>query len=327
MNDKEFKDAVYRKYNAYLQDQNTCDFLKQSPRKKTSSVLTTILLTLLLLILAAGAALAAAHYAGVWKEPVPYNYDEEKVVTEEKIEQSLGEDQIRKIAKETLAHLMGSAEEITGCTLGNDPTTDSTFWEITTAGENYLRLNGKSGKLMHFSVGDMSRSFKETDRPTAEQTAQKIYSALWKEKGHTLTALASQGDGQWTADFCRIYNGIANPYQCVRLWFAPSKKEVLLVSVFDDPFENNPYAIPQEQAISIAAQSYGAQNIKAITAQKAIEKMNALLYQKEHEGQYRTEQIVRNVWKVQITDQKTDFKEWYFVDATTGELIGGDALK
>ena len=54
--------------------------------------------------------------------------------------------------------------------------------------------------------------------------------------------------------------------------------------------------------------------------------MNAQLYQKENEGTYRTEGLVRNVWKVSV-ENATGFEEYYFVDGTTGELIGGDQTK
>ncbi len=44
---------------------------------------------------------------------------------------------------------------------------------------------------------------------------------------------------------------------------------------------------------------------------------------------YRTENLVRKVWRVEIEYNNDLFKdlEAYFVDCTTGEILGGDAIK
>ena len=57
----------------------------------------------------------------------------------------------------------------------------------------------------------------------------------------------------------------------------------------------------------------------------------SLIYSKEYppdlDKEYRTESIVRNVWNIEVIERKYGYKEKYFVDATTGEIIGGDMVK
>ena len=96
--------------------------------------------------------------------------------------------------------------------------------------------------------------------------------------------------------------------------------------------------------------------IKNINSNLAIEKMNGdaykritnynQYYKEKHEREYplknivsyRTENIVRKIWKVtieydipKILDSNSEYNHFdryynYFVDATTGEIIGGSAI-
>ena len=44
---------------------------------------------------------------------------------------------------------------------------------------------------------------------------------------------------------------------------------------------------------------------------------------------YRTDNLVRKVWRIEIKYKNDLFSdvEAYFIDCTTGEIIGGDAIK
>ena len=44
---------------------------------------------------------------------------------------------------------------------------------------------------------------------------------------------------------------------------------------------------------------------------------------------YKTDDIIRKVWVVDITYENNMFtdKDIYFVDCTTGEIIGGDSIR
>ena len=119
----------------------------------------------------------------------------------------------------------------------------------------------------------------------------------------------------------------------------------------DNTYQNNPVVITEEEAINIAKnkeQELSPHEITNVTSSLSIEKMNAFIYQLENdkydvtgtmedETYYKTENITRKVWKVKIEHNVDDkdyidynqyikegMNKYYYVDATTGEIIGGD---
>lgn len=327
MNDQEFREAVYRKYELCKSGQGM-DFLNAHPRRHTRTILLTLVLVILLAAVLAGTIAAATHYLPrVWKEPVPYDL-EDQTVAEEDRQQALTEESVRKTALGLVSALFHQTDEIISCTLTKDPSLDTTFWEISTAGGYSLRLTGETGKAVWISSSS-GETFRASDRVTAERVSAELLHAFPEDSSdYTLTSLVPAGvTGWWQADYCRVYDGVANPYQCIRLLFAPAAGKLLTLNFFDDPFENNPYIVLEKEALAIVTDAYGAENIREIHAEKSINKMNAMLYEKEHGGNWRTDGIVRNVWYVTVTNKETGHQMIYFVDGTTGELIGGDEIK
>ena len=112
----------------------------------------------------------------------------------------------------------------------------------------------------------------------------------------------------------------------------------MMLTIFDYDFENNPIVITKEEATQIAkdknVQLRESGKIQNIETKLDIRKMNEYVYLRElakdgNYGSYRTEDIVRKVWVVEITYENELFvdKDIYFVDCTTGEIIGGDSVK
>ena len=166
---------------------------------------------------------------------------------------------------------------------------------------------------------------------------------------------AQADDPLWRADFCKKYDGIVNKYQCIRISFVPEVKRIKMLTVFDEAFDNNEVKITKEEAIEIAKAKLkdigrDESKIKSITAELSIEEMNTIWFETERlneknevaenktetnrtidtsdEGYRVPETVIRKVWKVTI-DSSEEFavKDDFFVDATTGEIIGGDTTK
>ena len=118
----------------------------------------------------------------------------------------------------------------------------------------------------------------------------------------------------------------------------------------ENNFENNEYVISEEEAINIAKakeEEFSGEPIINITAKKSIEKMNQFVYclenNIEEQTSVRTENRIRNVWVVKIEHEKEPknkdntlsniesvkryMSKKYYIDATTGEIIGGDQAK
>lgn len=164
----------------------------------------------------------------------------------------------------------------------------------------------------------------------------------------------SQANKLLGANFYKYYDGIANKNESLNISFMYYNGEIYLNSVLinkDDTYQNNPVVITKEEAINIAKnkeQELNPYEITNVTSSLSIEKMNAFIYQIENdkydvtgstedEIYYETEDITRKVWRIKVEhnvdarNYSEDYNKYikegmnkiYFVDATTGEIIGG----
>lgn len=113
----------------------------------------------------------------------------------------------------------------------------------------------------------------------------------------------------------------------------------------DSNFENNAIVLSKEEAIRIATnkeKEFSSLEISSAEAELAIEKMNIFIYRLENNiennsSEYKVDDISRNVWKVEIKHKKNEkpkdskietvkqmYNKNYYIDATTGEIIGGE---
>ena len=166
----------------------------------------------------------------------------------------------------------------------------------------------------------------------------------------------NHGNDLLTAKFYKYYNGIANKYESCSVSFISVNGEVMLYSIIiniDNTFQNNEVLISKDDALNIAVnkeKEFSNYDITNTDVELSIEKMNALIYAIENEifkepqsmeerTYYKTEDITRKVWKVKIEHglsakdfgmdriyeyYKEGIGKFYFVDATTGEIIGGE---
>ena len=162
----------------------------------------------------------------------------------------------------------------------------------------------------------------------------------------------------WYADFYKKYDNLLNPHESVHIGWIPTINGLYSLSFENCNYENNEENITKEQAIEIATQKdKQIEKEKAIKETKAeikIEQMNENVYLRENFKEdfekkgilmnyeksednkyklkddavgYKTEERVRKVWVVVIkydVAESTRVKEFsYFIDCTTGEIIGG----
>lgn len=296
-------------------------------------------------------------YQKIWKEPEKYNFFEDMQVSLDDKNKSIDE-------QEAIQNAIKITKEL-GKDFGNIKNAEikkidgKTQWYIKTDTELSIDLDAKTGKLIHysdFSVDDTKVPSKVT-RQEAEKIIKEIYLKLgYKDKEYELASLEkssiSDDANIWQANFCKKYDGIYNNYQCIRISVVPEVNHLLMLTIFDDYFENNPIVITQNEATEIAKNKASKlrkdAKIQNIETKLDIKKMNAYVYSREQSEEqnnnlevinetteitdftsYRSEEIVRKVWVIKISyanDLFTDM-DMYFVDCTTGEIIGGDSTK
>lgn len=155
----------------------------------------------------------------------------------------------------------------------------------------------------------------------------------------------------WTVRFAKKYDNLINNNESITLSFIPEINQVFSFYILNNKYENNPVEINKEKAKQIAlkaeentkinytiknvyinleiAQMNGNAHLRTNDYEQYV-KQQCIDYPSDNYVDYRTESKVRKVWAVtilyDILDNKNTLEEYYtyFVDTTTGEIIGGE---
>lgn len=160
----------------------------------------------------------------------------------------------------------------------------------------------------------------------------------------------------WYADFYKKYGDLINPEESIRIGWIPTINGLYSLNISNDIYENNEEKISKDEAIKIAIdkdkQIENSKNIKETVAKIRIRQMNENIYLRENFKEeyengtlnlektgkntykikdnatfYKTEERVRKVWCVVIhydmDPQYVRATYTYYIDSTTGEIIGG----
>lgn len=169
---------------------------------------------------------------------------------------------------------------------------------------------------------------------------------------------SGKGDG-YKIDiiYNKKYGEIYNPYESISISIESKNKDFDYFRVNSIPFDNNEIIITEDEAIQIALnedKKIETNKILETKAKKMVVKMNADAYERinnkeqyyeamqtvdypnEERNYYNVEDKIRNAWVVVITYEDnyngdivkryTEGKYSYFVDCTTGEIIGGHMM-
>lgn len=200
----------------------------------------------------------------------------------------------------------------------------------------------------------------------AKEIAMKYYKLFgFKEGEYEITSVWSnnkEGLGKgpgFKIDivFNKKYGEIYNPFERIDIAIESKNKNFDYFSVVNIPYDNNDTIITEDEAIQIALnedKKIETNRIVETKAKKMIVKMNADAYERinnkekyyevlqaggyssEEKNYYKVEDRIRNAWVVVITYEDTyeedimrrytESQYSYFVDCTTGEIIGGHVL-
>lgn len=364
LNEKDFLNGVWGKYSEYSENKTNDKFYRKHYYRNTESTraIRSLAMVMLIVTLGFGVTYAGTYiYEKIWKEPEKYSVEEIRQITPSEVDESLTKDEAINIARQITENLGKDFGNIVRAEMNKIDVYDLN-WYIDTDTKISVSIDAKTGKLKQISDWgiDDTKIESTVSRDEAEKIAKQIYNELgYKDGEYELSSLkknsVTDDTNLWGADFCKKYDGIYNIYQCVRITFIPEIKQLAIYTLFDDEFENNPIVITQAEAEEIAKNKALSMRpdkmIKNIDVKLDIRKMNTFVYSQEqsiiekeenvvdtnttvtkdtsNNQVYVTDDIVRKVWVVEITYENDLFtdKDSYFVDCTTGEIIGGDSVK
>lgn len=343
LTDKAFRDEVWKKYEFYSNNQNREKFFEGNLYKKNTNIYDIVKMVATFLIvttLSAGIVYAGAIiYNNIWKNPTVIDYQEEQQVTEQDKNNSITEEQAKERTNEILEKLGKEKDKINSVEFIKYPDEEKSYWRITTQKKYEIQIDTKEGTLVSYydRIIDDTKITATANEDIAREIAMSLYSTVSDSKDYELKSvqkLAITDDScLWQADFCKKYEGIYNDYQCIRITFIPEIQEIKMINIFNEEFENNLIVITEDEAIEIVKNKLHGEKIININCELKIEKMNPYVYIQDNpleENQaYKMERIVRKVWSIECTVKRNNIeqKEKYYVDVTTGEIIGGDSIK
>lgn len=160
----------------------------------------------------------------------------------------------------------------------------------------------------------------------------------------------------WSIEYYKKYNGIVNPYEKLNFDLVVNE-EINVSTIYTDSngvYEDNPQIITEQEAINIALskeKELTSNEISKYFIEKGIRKVNNYIFNLENYSKIENNKnqltntqkmnensnIVRNVWIITIKHEEentTDVEEYlkgknkqYYIDSTTGEIIGGKKIQ
>lgn len=200
----------------------------------------------------------------------------------------------------------------------------------------------------------------------AKELANKYYKLFgYKEGEYEITDVQSvnnegndKGPGfRMTVTYNKKYGDVYNPYEYISITLESKNMEMDMFRVDNILFDNNEVVITENEAVNIALkedEKIETNKVESTKAKLMVVKMNADAYNRindkdkyyeamqtpnypiEERNYYNVDDRVRKAWVVvinyednyngDIAKRYTEGKYSYFVDATTGEIIGGHTL-
>lgn len=225
--------------------------------------------------------------------------------------------------------------------------------------EILINLNPYSGKLEYFcdyTSINKERNFDEVPEHEIKEIAIKYYKALdiYYESDDIIEIkkqpiyFGNIKNDMWQVTFGEKYNNMDIPGTKYSICFNVENSKPIIYIIKAKEVENidfNKVEIAKEEAIKIAIEkekSFSDLPIDEINVELSVKKMNIFIYCLENEienndGNLKIDDISRVVWIVEIKHNKdfpirkydlksvkTLYNKQYYIDAETGEIIGGE---
>lgn len=325
------------------------------PRKRNlSKLVATFVLTTTItggLVYATGNAI----YEKIWKQPETYNVTEE--ITEEEKAKCISEEEAEKIGNSYLKKAGLSDETIQNLDLRKEFLSNENIWNMASQKAS-ITIDGETGEIKSVNIPTWQYKIPYNYGITREEARKVAVELLQKYKPendngeYELISLKRNNEQDeeayiWYADFYKKYGDLINPAERISIGWIPTINGLYSLTIDTNIYENNEQKISKEDAIKIAIEKEKQiepnKVIEDTKAEIRIRQMNENVYLRENFDEkaekigedtyklkddtvmYTTEGRVRKVWCVAVIyDLDEEYYGYtYYIDSTTGEIIGG----
>lgn len=286
-------------------------------------------------------------------------------ITEEAKKENISEEEAKKIAINKLKEV-GFSTNIIETDHYKEIDSNTIMYRFITDDNYQISIDGLTGEFFDiWNHNDIQDINKKISKDEALEAAKKYIKLLgYNLDDYMLTNVIVNNNDRDEVygekidfDFCKKYGDTYNPYEYIGIGIESKNKDFSYIRVANKPFDNNEVKISKEDAINIALEidkKIATNKVISTKAEKMIVKMNADAYDRinnyedyykkvqtpgyptQDRNYYLVEEKIRNAWVIVITYEDTfgdDISKRYtegmysyFVDCTTGEIIGGDSM-
>lgn len=199
--------------------------------------------------------------------------------------------------------------------------------EKVIANENtILKLDAENGELLSYinKKNDFEKCFdnEETVKLKAVTTFNSLN--IDDKSNYELYYVEQFDDEIWRASFVKKYGEKINAGESINFSFSPVSEEILTLSINKKKYENNEIVITENEARKVA-QKYLNKSV-ATEMKLSLEIVMPNYFLKNLEGDdtlYTEIQTSRNAYVATFNNAA---KSQIYIDATTGEIIGGNMM-
>lgn len=303
-------------------------------------------------------------YEKIWKQPDTYEFsqkltdDEKKEAISEDEARKKASEYLTKIGLDNEVTGLGLTKDF----WENEVIWDIGFESGTITMDSKGNFRSLNIPSYNYKIPYNYGITREEARKTAKELLSK-YNPNNNDDEYQLVSLKRNGEDKeayiWYATFYKKYGDLFNQYEKIDIGWIPTINGLYSLGIENSVYENNEQVISKEEAIKIATekdkQIETRHNIASTEAEIGIDKMNTeVIYReknieeyekgtinfirdnngtykvKDNAVFYKVDNRVRKVWEVTIYYDYYKYKEngperyIYYVDATTGEIIGGN---
>lgn len=302
-------------------------------------------------------------YENIWKDPerTSRKQREESVlapIDEEELKDVISEDDAKRIATIIVENLGYENKTISEIKLNRSYENNEDMFYNIVFGDVTVKLDAKSGVVDYIEDVNTRKITSENDvidEKKAIEIANEIYKSVGIGNIENYKIISAKeksiDDDKGSSEYWEVIYGLEEGINTADNRFLITYKIINESIYLDllkyerlDGFINNPIVITKDEAMKIAIEKekeFSNLEISKVSAEIDMKKMNEFIYILENEkendsGSVHVEDIQRNVWVVYIEHKKEnnprntdiitirqEFNKKYYIDATTGEIIGG----
>ena len=281
-------------------------------------------------------------------------------IDEEELNNIISEEKAKTIATTIIENLGYENKTISEIKINRSYENDEDLYYHIVFDNITIQLDAKTGVIDYIENRETKNMIKENDlidKAEAVEIANSIYKKVGIGNIDNYLVLSSEEraglDDTYTNKYWKVIYGlveddIKSDDKIFMITFKIIDGNVFVYKLSYrrlNDFVNNPIVINEDEAIKIAIdkeKEFSSLEISKVSAEIDMKKMNSFVYALENyiendTGSLKVDNTARNVWLIFIehkndnnprnTDVLTvrqEFNKRYYIDATTGEIIGGE---